>query len=231
MPVTITARRYSDTPEIPMPTRDWAKMQTRINTLETENTHLTRTNELVSQELDKVNGLLKRFTSQDSEGWRKEYEFLVQQVDLMHRQLQSQKGHGQAAQHQQQDESDVVNKLRDEIKDLTVSLKVWQTAFQQAEEKYRRKCEGERALKQTLREREVRLSGMADKLAGYQNWLQESSGNLEELLRSPVDAEPLERRRLLTFDSASSTSDSVHVVSQSGDQMPGIFPEKTILRP
>jgi len=127
-----------------MPTRDWAKMQTRINTLETENTHLTRTNELVNQELDKVNGLLKRFTSQDSEGWRKEYEFLVQQVDLMHRQLQSQKGHGsnpgQVAQHQQQDESDVVNKLRDEIKDLTVSLKVWQTAFQQAEEKYRRKC-------------------------------------------------------------------------------------------
>jgi len=76
----------------------------------------------------------------------------------------------------------------------------------------------------------VRLSGMADKLAGYQNWLQESSGNLEELLRSPVDGEPLERRRLLTFDSASSTSDSVHVVSQSGEQMPGIFPEKTVLR-
>lgn len=129
-----------------MPTRDWAKMQTRINTLEMENVHKARTNELLSQELNKVNGLLQQFTSQEGEGRRrKDYEFLVQQVDLMHRQLQSansQLGHGPnpSQQLQQQDESEMVGKLREEIKDLTVSLKIWQGAFQQAEEKYRRKC-------------------------------------------------------------------------------------------
>lgn len=145
MPATLTARRYSDAPEVAIPTRDWAKMQTRINTLEMENVQMAQKNGLLNQELNRVNGLLQQFKSQEGEGRRKEYEFLTQQVDLMHRQLQSannQLGHGPnpIQQSQQQDGSEMVGKLREEIKDLTVSLKVWQSAFQQAEENYRRKC-------------------------------------------------------------------------------------------
>ncbi|KAG0275054.1 hypothetical protein BGZ96_003972, partial [Linnemannia gamsii] len=77
-----------DFPEIVMPTRDWIKMQTRINSLETDIVHVTRTNQLLNQELDKVSGHLQRLASEHGVGWQKEYEFLVQQVDLMHRQLQ-----------------------------------------------------------------------------------------------------------------------------------------------
>ncbi|KAG0239162.1 hypothetical protein BGX31_003002 [Mortierella sp. GBA43] len=208
-PVALTTRRYSDTPEVSTPARDRAEMQARINILETENARMAQTNDLVSQELDRVNGLLQQLTKR--EGGQKEYQFLVQQVDLMHRQLQSmnrQTDHeanlGQAQQ-QEQVESEMIGKLREEIKELTVSLKVWQGAFQQSEEKYRRKCEAERALKQTLRHREVRLSGMADKLAGYETWLQESNG-ICELLRSPTEPDSPERRRMLASDGASPIS-------------------------
>lgn len=136
-----------DFPEIVIPTRDWIKMQTRINSLETEIVHVTRTNQLLNQELDKVSGHLQRLTSENGEGWRKEYEFLVQQVDLMHRQLQI--AHSQSSfeaegnGHQGQlvrGQPEMTRKLHAEVKDLTASLKSWQTAFQQADEKYRRKC-------------------------------------------------------------------------------------------
>lgn len=136
-----------DFPEIVMPTRDWIKMQTRINSLETEIAHVTRTNLLLNQELDKVSGHLQRLTSECGVGWQKEYEFLVQQVDLMHRQLQI--AHNQSSQggggggHQGQlvrGQPEMTRQLHAEVKDLTVSLKSWQTAFKQADDKYRRKC-------------------------------------------------------------------------------------------
>ncbi|KAF9342145.1 hypothetical protein BGX34_008685, partial [Mortierella sp. NVP85] len=58
--------------------------------------------------------------------------------------------------------------LRAEVKDLTASLKLWGSAFQQAEGMYRHKCEGERELKKTLREREAQLSSLVGKLTGYE---------------------------------------------------------------
>ncbi|KAG0010015.1 hypothetical protein BGZ81_003025, partial [Podila clonocystis] len=143
-----------------MSTRDWVKMQSRINELEMQISHVSRANQLLNQELDKVNGHLLRLTSDENgecdEGWRREYEFLVQQVDLMHRQLQMaqnpQYQYQLLMQHQQQhqqqqlpapesvDRSEVSRQLHSEVKELTESLRSWQAAFQQAEEKYRRKC-------------------------------------------------------------------------------------------
>jgi len=154
----VEERRSSDLPEIAMPTHDWVKMQTRINSLELEVQHVTRTNILLNQELDKLNYHLLRLTSEEGAGWRKEYEFLVQQVDLMHRQLQQaySQGHGQGqgggrsavsslstrlntAEGQQQ-QPEMTSQLHAEVKDLTASLRSWQAAFQQAEAKYRKKC-------------------------------------------------------------------------------------------
>lgn len=144
-----------------MSTRDWVKMQSRINELEMQISHVSRANQLLNQELDKVNGHLLRLTSDENgecdEGWRREYEFLVQQVDLMHRQLQMaqnpQYQYQLVMQHQQQqrqqqqlpapesaDRSEVSRQLHSEVKELTESLRSWQAAFQQAEEQYRRKC-------------------------------------------------------------------------------------------
>ncbi|KAF9950711.1 hypothetical protein BGZ65_006423 [Modicella reniformis] len=233
MPVALTARRYSDTLEVAMPTRDWVKMQTRVNALEMEIVHVTRTNELLNQELDKLNGHLRRLTSQEGEEWRKEYEFLVQQVDLMHRQLQrahNQMGHGPKLghgklQHKQQAEGergqfDMTRQLREEIKVLTASLKAWQGAFQQADEKYRRKREGERVLKQTLRDRETQLSGLNEKLAGY-----------EELLCLSTDLDPRETQKQLTYGNVYSVSDETFTVIHADRQMPGIFHERPAQRP
>lgn len=139
-----------DFPEIVMSTRDWIKMQKRINSLETNIVHVTRTNQLLNQELDKVSGHLQRLMNEHGVGWQKEYEFLVHQVDLMHRQLQiahSKSSHGGgrggSGGHQGQlvrGQPEMTRKLHAEVKDLTASLRSWQTAFQQADEKYRRKC-------------------------------------------------------------------------------------------
>ncbi|KAF9144092.1 hypothetical protein BGX30_013889 [Mortierella sp. GBA39] len=193
-----------DFPEIMMPTRDWIKMQTRINSLETDIAHVTRTNRLLNQELDKVSGHLQRLTSADGEGWRKEYEFLVQQVDLMHRQLQisdSQSSFGvEGNEHQGQlvrGQPEMTRQLHTEVKDLTASLKSWQTAFQQAEGKYRRKCDGERELKQTLRERENQLSILVEKLSGYENEFKMSMSNYEQLSRLTSELEALDGKRKL----------------------------------
>ncbi|KAG0372806.1 hypothetical protein BGX24_012540 [Mortierella sp. AD032] len=251
-----------DFSEIMMPTRDWIKMQTRINSLETEIIHVTRTNQLLNQELDRVTGHLQRLTIEDGVGWRKEYEFLVQQVDLMHRQLQiahsqsSQGGGGRGGGYGQQGQlvrgqPEMTRQLHAEVKDLTSSLKSWQTAFQQADEKYRRKCDGERALKQTLQERESQLSGLVEKLSGYEDEFKRSLSNYEQLARLKSELEAFEGKRRLTegdigkvttasmstststlAQSLSSTTPTPSVVTsanmnpvikQSG--MPGIFPD------
>lgn len=150
-----------------MPTRDWIKMQCKIQALETEVSHVSRTNSLLNQELDKVTAHLSRLLNSETddeqhhgrqsvvvgagpvESWRREYEFLVQQVDLMHRQLQlAQSEHHARARFggmeivstSSEDRSEKTQQLYSEVKDLTSSLKMWQAAFQQADEKYRRKC-------------------------------------------------------------------------------------------
>ncbi|KAF9277109.1 hypothetical protein BGZ68_009523 [Mortierella alpina] len=178
-----------------MPTRDWIQMQSKIQVLETEVSHVSRTNRLLNDELDKLTGILARLTAGDEEfknlddgqkqveggsssssqpGWRREYEFLVQQVDLMHRQLQaaqSELGGRTTPQGRARGEdtevvrsTEVTRQLHAEVKDLTASLKMWQSALQRTDSQYRRKCEDERALKQTLRERECELSSLMEKL-------------------------------------------------------------------
>lgn len=254
-----------DFPEIVMPTRDWIKMQTRINSLETEIAHVTRTNQLLNRELDKVSGHLQRLTSENGEGWRKEYEFLVQQVDLMHRQLQI--AHSQSSieagrnGHQGQlvrGRPEMTRRLHAEVKDLTASLRSWQTAFQQADEKYRRKCgmshsplyivqplghlmilhikwlqpancimssiyffalgvcmghmkiDGERELKQTLRERENQLSSLVEKLSGYENEFKMSMSNYEQLARLTSELQALDgKRKLAEGDKSTVTTTSM----------------------
>ncbi|KAF9182508.1 hypothetical protein BGZ51_004696 [Haplosporangium sp. Z 767] len=245
-------------PEIVIPTQDWVQMQTRINSLELEISHVTRTNRLLNQELDKVYGHLQRLTSEEGEGWKREYEFLVQQIDTMHRQLQlahSQARHGQRQIHQGQaggEQPDMTRQLHAEVKDLTASLKKWQTAFQLADEKYRRKCDGERTLKQTLRERESQLSSLVEKLSGYENEFRQSETNYEELMRLSLELEALEGKKKLIGDGAStsisaSPSSSLSnrtsstpskvtsfdtIPANDTDQihthMPGLFPEMDI---
>ena len=177
-----SAMASSPTPDhVEMPTKDWIRMHSKIQELELEVSHVKRTNLLLNVELDKVNGHLARLTANgdddDAEGWRREYEFLVQQVDWMHRQLQlaqaNQQQQQQRQQHRQQQskqqklpqqqeqqlacshmadmsatgmvlrpqlEVAMARELRAEVKDLTASLKLWRSAFQQAEEMYRHKC-------------------------------------------------------------------------------------------
>ncbi|KAF9352416.1 hypothetical protein BGX26_009757 [Mortierella sp. AD094] len=127
-----------------MPTRDWVMIQSKMQALELEISHIRRTNMLLNQELDKVNAHLSRITgnSEDDEdgqgaGWRREYEFLVQQVDWMHQQLQLAHAEKQG---RPQFQAEMTRELCTEVKGLTASLRMWQSAFQQAEEKYRRKC-------------------------------------------------------------------------------------------
>ncbi|KAF9371950.1 hypothetical protein CPB97_001585, partial [Podila verticillata] len=216
-----------------MSTRDWVKMQSRINELEMQISHVSRANQLLNQELDKVNGHLLRLTSDENgecdEGWRREYEFLVQQVDVMHRQLQMaqnpQYQYQLVMQHQQQqrqqqqlpapesaDRSEVSRQLHSEVKELTESLRSWQAAFKQAEEKYRRKCDGERALKQTLRERETQLSGLVSKLSSYESDFQKSIADYT----SQIDT-------LLTKNN-NGNKGSAGVSQQEDMHMPGTFP-------
>lgn len=82
-------------------------------------------------------------------------------------------------------------------------------------------------LKQTLRDREVRLSGMAEKLAEYESWFRETNNSHEEMLRSPTDLDAPERRRPLSYDGASPTSDVMRVE----EQMPGNLLERSVHRP
>ncbi|CAO3573329.1 unnamed protein product [Mortierella alpina] len=177
-----------------MPTRDWIKMQSKIQALETEVVHVSRTNRLLNDELDKLTGILARLTageggfqhldhgqklvegntSSSQPAWRHEYEFLVQQVDLMHRQLQAAQselggrttpqGRARVEEVEVVRSTEVTRQLHAEVKDLTASLKMWQSALQQTDSQYRRKCDEERALKQALRERETELSSLVEKL-------------------------------------------------------------------
>ncbi|KAG0054271.1 hypothetical protein BGZ83_011613 [Gryganskiella cystojenkinii] len=210
-----------------MPTRDWVKMQSKIQALEMEVSHVSRTNLLLNQELDKVNAHLARVTASDDEdnngggesSWRREYEFLVQQVDLMHRQLQiaHSEQHARATQMMVMEvgtstvvvpgqQAEMTRQLYAEVKDLTASLRLWQSAFQQAEQKYRQKCDGERALKQTLRERETQLSSLVDKLSGYETEFRKSISNYEEWVRLNSELQAFERT---SSSSGRSTSPSL----------------------
>ncbi|KAF9955927.1 hypothetical protein BGZ70_010069 [Mortierella alpina] len=250
VPSVMAGNRSFNIPEVVMPTRDWVQMQTRIQSLETEIGHVSRTNQLLNQELDRVSGHLRRLTSAEGEGWKNEYEFLVQQVDLMHRQLQDahyQAGangmHGNQRQIGEGREPGMTRQLHAEVKDLTASLRKWQTAYQQAEENYRRKCDGERALKQTLWERENQLSSLVDKLSGYESEFKKSISNYEELMRLSLELEALEGKRKL-IDSSSSSSSSKGSASMVVDgissspqptltqlsgtdrSMPGLFPDE-----
>ncbi|KAG0024310.1 hypothetical protein BGZ81_007752 [Podila clonocystis] len=231
------ARNSMGLPE--MPTRDWVKMQARVNTLEQEVLHASRTNLLLNQELDKVNGHLRRLTSESGEGWRREYEFLVQQVDLMHRQLQmaysetrsgGQQGGGNHSRRGSTiGQAEITRELHAEVKELTASLRTWQSAFQQAEENYRRKCDGERELKQTLRERESQLSSLVEKLTGYESEFQKSITYYEELMRLSSELDALEGRGdgpiALALENGTSDSQPHANVDK---QMPGHFPDRSL---
>ncbi|KAG0267344.1 hypothetical protein BG011_006761 [Mortierella polycephala] len=77
--------------------RDRAKMQFKIQALETEISHVSTTNRLLHQELNRLRVQLLQLTTSSNmdeneqgkgQGWQKEYEFMAQQVDWMHRQMQ-----------------------------------------------------------------------------------------------------------------------------------------------
>ncbi|KAF8938948.1 hypothetical protein BGZ58_011092 [Dissophora ornata] len=210
LPSSFTSSSSSAIGRPEMPTRDWVKMQSKMQALESEVSHVKRTNMLLNQELDKVNAHLSRLTSEDENGsgdggvgWRMEYEFLVQQVDWMHRQLHLAHAENARIQAHAQGTRDVAKlgfgapqyhtemtrELCAEVKGLTASLRMWQSAFQQAEELYRRKCDGERVLKQTLREREAQLSSLVDKVTGYESEFQKSISDYEELMRLSAEME------------------------------------------
>ncbi|KAF9101279.1 hypothetical protein BGX29_005824 [Mortierella sp. GBA35] len=261
----VIAVSSTTTPE--MPTRDWIKMQCKIQALETEVSHVSRTNSLLNQELDKVTAHLSRLLNSETdeqqgegergigagpvESWRREYEFLVQQVDLMHRQLQL----AQSEQHararfgmevvsaRSEDRSEMTQQLYSEVKDLTASLKMWQSAFQQADEKYRRKCDGERALKETLRDRETQLGTLVDKLSGCESEFRKSISNYDEMMRLSDKVKVLESTQinqtnntktpLLALESpqavsstgSPSTSTLTTSDNDNSSEMPGSFPE------
>ncbi|KAF9903393.1 hypothetical protein EC991_003848 [Linnemannia zychae] len=248
------------------PTRDWVKMQCKIQALETEVSHVSRTNTLLNQELDKVTAHLSRLLSSETEddgqqgqggqivgggagpveSWRREYEFLVQQVDLMHRQLQL----AQSEQHararfgmevvplsRSEDRSEMTQQLYSEVRDLTASLKMWQTAFQQADEKYRRKCDGERVLKETLRDRETQLTTLVDKLSGCESEFRKSISNYDEMMRLSAKIEVLESQQKaspkvsqLALEpsqdiSISAATPTTADNNNDNNEMPGSFPE------
>ncbi|KAF8956733.1 hypothetical protein BGZ52_000064, partial [Haplosporangium bisporale] len=119
------------------------------------------------------------------------------------------------------DRSEVSRQLHSEVKELTESLRSWQSAFQQAEEKYRRKCDGERALKQTLRERETQLSGLVSKLSSYESDFQKSIADYT----SQIDT-------MLTKNNSCKVHDkrdkgSAEISQQEDMHMPGTFPSTT----
>ncbi|KAG0228669.1 hypothetical protein BGW42_002047 [Actinomortierella wolfii] len=199
-----TSPFLSKQPPLPpsMDTRDWVKMQARINSLEQQVAHVSRTNQLLNQELDKVNGHLDRLTREEGEGWRREYEFLVRQVDLMHRQLSNQYHIFCGGEHaipsalpaglEKDDGTNMTRMLQREVRDLSESLRKWQAAYKEADEQYRRKLDGERLLKQTLQEREEQLTSLMEKLSGYEREFHRSMSNYEELKRLSHELQVLE---------------------------------------
>ncbi|KAF9111389.1 hypothetical protein BGX27_005000 [Mortierella sp. AM989] len=208
-------------------TRDWITIQSKMQALELEISHVRRTNILLNQELDKVNTHLTRITANgddDEDGqaasWRREYEFLVQQVDWMHQQLQLAHAEKQG---RSQYQAEMTQELCSEVKGLTASLKMWQSAFEQAEEKYRRKCDGEQVLKQTLRERETQLSSLVEKLTGYESEFQKSISNYEGLMRLSAGLEMVEGNNDKPSLSKQLTLDS-SLRRKSVSDMPGTFP-------
>ncbi|KAG0205169.1 hypothetical protein BGX28_003164 [Mortierella sp. GBA30] len=228
---------------------DWIKVQSKIQALEMEVSHISRTNRLLNEELDKLTGILARLTTDNMNGdyydnhddrkqredsthpgWRREYEFLVQQVDLMHRQLQLAQservqllGRVEATERDEGEkdaqmgvlsgyQAEVTRQLHAEVKDLTSSLKKWQSALRQTEDQYRRKCDGERALKRTLKERESQLSSLMERLSSYESKVLESISNDKEELLSSSEEPP--------------TSDSNNNIGLALNEsaMPGTFP-------
>ncbi|KAF9177855.1 hypothetical protein BGZ51_008311 [Haplosporangium sp. Z 767] len=99
-PIPILTSPRSQTNEMDameMATRDWIKMQSKIQALETEISHVSTTNRLLQQELDHLRAQLLQLTTSSNKDedeqekglrWQKEYEFMAQQVDWMHRQMQ-----------------------------------------------------------------------------------------------------------------------------------------------
>ncbi|KAF9428850.1 hypothetical protein BGZ94_000798 [Podila epigama] len=250
-----------------MSTRDWVKMQSRINELEMQVSHVSRANQLLNQELDKVNSHLMRLTSNDlddhhgqggGETWRREYEFLVDQVELMHRQLQLAQSpqyqyqllmqsqqiqqhqyHNQSQSQSQSpstmvpavDQTEISRQLHSSVRELTQSLRSWQTAFQEAEEKYRRKCEGERALKQTLQERESQLSALVSKLSNYERDFQQSiagyTHQIDTLLTRPAMTEMNTKCSHQDTHTTNIHMDTDNANSGVSLDMPGTFPQQS----
>ncbi|KAF9969064.1 hypothetical protein BGZ73_008748 [Actinomortierella ambigua] len=210
----------SPPPPPSMDTRDWVKMQARINSLEQQVGHVSRTNQLLNQELDKVNSHLDKLTREEGEGWRREYEFLVHQVDLMHRQLSSQFHQYNGSQFAMppqtagtgDDGTSMTRMLQREVRELSESLRKWQAAYKEADERYQRKLDGERVLKQTLQEREAQLVVLVDKLSGYEREFHRSISNYEELMRLSHELQVLEGKHpehvLRALESAVSVASS-----------------------
>ena len=114
------------------------------------------------------------------------------------------------------------------------------------------KIDGERELKQTLRERENQLSSLVEKLSGYENEFKKSMSNYEQLARLTSELEALDGKRKLTEGDRSAvttasltTSASTFTLAQSSSptlppttvttahidpvnkqsRMPGLFPD------
>ncbi|KAF9399967.1 hypothetical protein BGX21_005255 [Mortierella sp. AD011] len=220
-------------PDVVMSAEDWYQVQTHIGSLEKDISQASRMNKLLNQELDNVNNQIQRLTSQKYEGSQNQYEFLVHQIDGLHRQLQlahnqisrggfggSDVGYYKAL--RQGEQPDTTKQLQSEVKELAKSLKNWQIAFQQAEEKYKRKCEGERTLKQTLRKRETQLSSLIEKL----NECEKSIANHKEL-------EELEEKKRSSVSSHVPTPTPVKITSvdhkmkaDDNKRKPRIIPEQ-----
>lgn len=84
--------------------------------------------------------------------------------------------------------------------------------------------DGERALKQTLRERENQLSSLVDRLSGYENEFKKSISNYEELMRLSLELEALESKRKLIDSSSSKRSTSMTVDGSSSNPQPSLTP-------
>ncbi|KAF9358703.1 hypothetical protein BGX26_001139 [Mortierella sp. AD094] len=229
----ILACKHAVLPDVVMSAQDWIQVQTHISSLEKDISHASRTNQLLYQELDKVNNQIQRLTSREGGGSRNEYRFLVQQIDLLHRQLQlahSQMSHdslndsdiGYCRELRQGEQPDTTRQLQLEVKELAKSLKNWQIAFQQAEEKYRRKCEGERTLKQTLRKRETQLSSLIEKLSECEN----SIANYKELEALEEKERPSNSSHAPTSTPDKTTSVDHGMKADESKRTPRILPEE-----
>lgn len=85
--------------------------------------------------------------------------------------------------------------------------------------------DGERELKQTLRERENQLSSLVEKLTGYESEFQKSITYYEELMRLSSELEALEGRGDGPKAPALENSTSEQPYADTDNQMPGHFPE------